>query len=85
MRVSGVLKLSRKYKLDCVDLQGKSRESTKKRALENGDEKHKNYRVEIWAGGAFYDDNMSFFVFFGVNGNSEAESELREVRVDTEI
>jgi len=49
-RVSRVVKLSRKYKLDCVDLQG--REGTKKRALENGNKKHKNYRVEIWAGGA---------------------------------
>ena len=51
-RGSGVVKLSRKYKLDCVDLQGRSREGTKKPALENGDKKHKNYRVEIWAGGA---------------------------------
>jgi len=51
-RGSGVVKLSRKYKLDNVDLQGKSREGTKKRALENGDKKHKNHRVEIWAGGA---------------------------------
>ena len=52
-RVSGVVKLSRKYKLDCVDLQGRSREGKKKRALENGNKKHKNYRVEIWAGGSF--------------------------------
>ena len=51
-RVLGVVKLSRKYKLDCVDLQGRSREGTKKRALENGNKKHKNYRVKIWAGGA---------------------------------
>ena len=51
-RGSGVVKLSRKYKLDNVDLQGKSREGTKKRALENGNKKHKNYRIEIWAGGA---------------------------------
>ena len=52
-RGSGVVKLSRKYKLDCVDLQGRSREGfLKKRALENGNKKHKNYRVEIWAGGA---------------------------------
>ena len=51
-RVSGVVKLSRKYKLDNVDLQGKSREGTKKRALENGNKKHKKYRVEIWAGEA---------------------------------
>ena len=51
-RVSGVVKFSRKYKLDCIDLQGRSREGTKKRALQNGNKKHKNYRVEIWAGGA---------------------------------
>jgi hypothetical protein len=51
-RVSGVAKLSRKYKLDCVDFQGRSREGKKKRALENGSKKHKNYRVEIWADGA---------------------------------
>ena len=38
--------------LDCADLRGRSREGTKKRALENGNKKHKNYRVEIWAGGA---------------------------------
>ena len=52
MRVSGVLKLSRKYKLDCVDLRGRSTEGTKKQALENGNKNHKNFRVEIWAGGA---------------------------------
>jgi hypothetical protein len=39
-RFSGVVKLSRKYKLDNVDLQGKSREGTKKRALENGNKKY---------------------------------------------
>jgi len=33
-------------------LQGRSREDTKKRALEIGNKKHKNHRVEIWAGGA---------------------------------
>jgi len=41
-----------KYKLDCVDLQCRSREGTKKGALENGNKTHKNDRVEIWAGGA---------------------------------
>jgi hypothetical protein len=51
-RVSGVAKLSRKYKLDCVDLQCRSREGTKKRALENRNKTHKNYRVGIWAGRA---------------------------------
>ena len=38
--------------LDCADLRGRSREGTKKRALENKNKKHRNYRVEIWAGGA---------------------------------
>jgi hypothetical protein len=38
--------------LDCADFRGRSREGTKKRALENGNKKHKNYRIEIWAGGA---------------------------------
>jgi len=38
--------------LDCADLRGRSREGTKKRALENKIKKHKNYRVKIWAGGA---------------------------------
>ena len=33
-------------------MQGRSREDTKKRALEIGNKKHKNHRVEIWAGGA---------------------------------
>jgi len=51
-RVSGVAKLSRKYKLDCVNLQCRSREGTKKGALHYGNKPHKNYRVEIWAGGA---------------------------------
>ena len=35
------VKLSRKYKLDCVNLQGRSREGTKKRALENEEQKTK--------------------------------------------
>ena len=65
-RGSGVVKLSRKYKLDNVDLQGKSREGTKKRALENGDKKHKNHRVEIWAGGALLSNNITrWFTKFG--------------------
>ena len=63
-RFSGVVKLSRKYKLDNVDLQGKSREGTKKRALENGDKKHKNYRDEIWAGGALLCESCSEYVIY---------------------
>ena len=52
--VSGVVKFSRKYKFDCIDLQGRSREGKKKRELENGNKKHKNYRSKFGRAEPFY-------------------------------
>ena len=53
-RGSGVVKLSRKYKLDNVDLQGKSRKGTKKRALENGDKFTKFTALKFGRAEPFY-------------------------------